>query len=150
MQSTVSISTSTHYMYANLLLSKTFLLANLSRRLIDELIVYLCSGILPSSSSSQCSSIFFSKTAWTTKAKLCVEPLWVGGKKVCSRHLGHIAKMTATPIYCKTLKNLLRNRLTDFHETWYIASGLQPIIVCSNDDPGLILTYFAARPNLVS
>ena len=28
--------------------------------------------------------------------------------------------------------------------------GLQPIIVCSNDDPGVSLTYFTARSNLVS
>ena len=28
--------------------------------------------------------------------------------------------------------------------------GLQPIIVCSNDDPGVTLTYFMARSNLVS
>ena len=27
--------------------------------------------------------------------------------------------------------------------------GLQPIIVCSNDDPGLTLTYFMARSNFV-
>ena len=27
--------------------------------------------------------------------------------------------------------------------------GLQPIIVCSNDDPGVTLTYFTARSNLV-
>ena len=27
--------------------------------------------------------------------------------------------------------------------------GLQPIIVCSNDDPGVTLTYFMARSNLV-
>ena len=26
--------------------------------------------------------------------------------------------------------------------------GLLPIIVCSNDDPGLTLTYFTARSNL--
>ena len=26
--------------------------------------------------------------------------------------------------------------------------GLQPIIVCSNDDPGVTLTYFTARSNL--
>ena len=29
-------------------------------------------------------------------------------------------------------------------------SVLQPIIVCSNDDTGVTLTYFAARSNLVS
>ena len=28
--------------------------------------------------------------------------------------------------------------------------GLQPIIVCSNDDPGVNLTYFTARSNLVT
>ena len=28
--------------------------------------------------------------------------------------------------------------------------GLQPIIVCSNDDPGLTLTYFTARSNFVT
>ena len=28
--------------------------------------------------------------------------------------------------------------------------GLQPIIVCSNDDPGVSLTYFTARSNLVT
>ena len=28
--------------------------------------------------------------------------------------------------------------------------GLQLIIVCSNDDPGVTLTYFTARSNLVT
>ena len=28
--------------------------------------------------------------------------------------------------------------------------GLQPIIVCSNDGPGLTLTYFTTRSNLVT
>ena len=28
--------------------------------------------------------------------------------------------------------------------------GLLPIIVCSNDDPGMTLTYFTARSNLVT
>ena len=28
--------------------------------------------------------------------------------------------------------------------------GLQPIIVCSNDDPGVTLTYFTTRSNLVT
>ena len=28
--------------------------------------------------------------------------------------------------------------------------GLQPIIVCSNDDPRMTLTYFTARSNLVT
>ena len=28
--------------------------------------------------------------------------------------------------------------------------GLQPVIVCSNDDPGVALNYFTARSNLVT
>ena len=28
--------------------------------------------------------------------------------------------------------------------------GIQPIIICSNDDPGVTLTYFTARSNLVT
>ena len=28
--------------------------------------------------------------------------------------------------------------------------GLQPIIVCSNDDPGVTLTYFTAWSNLIT
>ena len=36
--------------------------------------------------------------------------------------------MSTMPIYGKTLQNLLlRNRRTDFHETWYVASGT-PVI----------------------
>ena len=33
------------------------------------------------------------------KAKFYVGPPLVGGTKVCSRHLGHMTKMAATPIY---------------------------------------------------
>ena len=47
----------------------------------------------------QCKNIFFSETAWPIKAKFYVEPPWVGGTKFCSRHLGHMTKMAATPIY---------------------------------------------------
>ena len=101
--------------------------------------------------SSTISNIF-PKNALPIKAKFYVEPPWVGGAKVCSHHLGHMTKMAATPIYGKKpFKNfLLQNRRADFHETRYVAFGLLPIIVCSNDDPGVTLTYFTARPNLVT
>ena len=33
--------------------------------------------------------------------KFYVERPWVGGTKVCSRHLGHMTKMAAMPIYGK-------------------------------------------------
>ena len=50
----------------------------------------------------------------------------------------------------KTLKNLLlRNQKADVLETWYAALGAQILPSCSNDDPGLISTYFTARSNLV-
>ena len=94
------------------------------------------------------SNIFFSKTDWPIKAKFNVEPPLVGGTKVCSRHLCHMTKMAATPIYGKT-PSTLQNRRAEFHETWYVASGT-PIIVCSTDDPGVTLTYFTARSNLVN
>ena len=82
------------------------ILAQLSQRLIGELIGYSWSGVRPSSvvvRRKQCSNIF-SKTASPIKAKCYVEPPWVGGTKVCSRHLGHMAKIAATPIYGKTLQ----------------------------------------------
>ena len=44
----------------------------------------------------------------------------------------------------KPLQNLFQNQQADFHETWYVASGTFPTIVCSNDDPGVTLTYFMA------
>ena len=96
-----------------------------------QLIVYQCSGVHPSvvhPSAFTISKIFFSKTAWPIKLKFYVEPPWVGGMKVCSRELDHLTKMAAAPIYGKNpSKNfLLQNRLADFHETWYVASGNPP------------------------
>ena len=96
----------------------------------------------------QCSNIFFSQTVWPIKTKFYVEPPWVGKTKSCSRHLGHMTKIAATPIYGKNPSKILQNRQADFHETWYVASGFQAIIVCSNDAPGVTLTYFTARSNL--
>ena len=83
-------------------------LAHLSRRLTGDLIRYPWSGVHPSSSvgvvrPSTILNIFFYKTACPIRAKFYVEPPWVGGggAKVCSRHLGHMTKMAATPIYGK-------------------------------------------------
>ena len=100
---------------------------------------------------SQCSKIFFSETAGPIKAKFYVEPLWVGGTKVCSWDPGHMTKMAAMPIYGKnSKKNLLQNRWADSHETWYVALRSPAHHSCSNDDPGVTLTYFTARSNLVT
>ena len=40
-------------------------------------------------------------------------------------------------------------RVATLLEVWYVALGTRPIIVCSNDNPRLTLTYFTARSNLV-
>ena len=74
-------------------LDRAALLAHLSRRLIGELIVYQWSGVRRRRPSIF-SNIFFFKTALPIKA----ESPRVGGTNVCSRHLGHITKMAATPI----------------------------------------------------
>ena len=94
---------------------ESIFLAHLSQRLIGELIVYPWSGVRRPSSvlrrrRPQCSNIFFSETAWPIKTKFYVEPPWVGGTKVCSRHLGHMTKMAATPIYGKNPSKIFFSR----------------------------------------
>ena len=135
-------------------------LAHLSRRLTGELIVYQWSGVRRRPSvrpsyvvrRSQCSNIFFSETAWPIKAKFYVEPPWVGGTKFCSRHLVHMTKMAATPIYGKNPSKIFFSRTGRRISTKLGMQhrGLKPIIVCSSDDPGVTLTYFTARSNLVT
>ena len=131
------------------------LLAHLSRMLIGELIVYQWSGVRRRPSvvvrRPQCSNIF-SETAWPIKAKFYVEPPWVGGTKFCLRHLGHMTKMAATPIYGKNPSKIFFSRTGGpiFTKLGMYDQGLQPIINCSNDDPGMTLTYFTARSNLVT
>ena len=114
-----------HFYIVKMGFTGVYVLAHLSRRLIGELIGYSLSGVRPSVVvCSQCSKIFFFKTAWPIKAKFYLEPPWVGGTIFCLRHLGHMTKMAATPYMVKALQNLLlQNRWADFHETWYVASG---------------------------
>ena len=96
--------------------SHTFL-AHLSRRLIGELIVYQWSGVLVVrrlSSVVRPSSTMLKRlllnTTWPIKAKFYVEPPWVGGTKFCSRHLCHMTKMAATPIYGKNPSKIFFSR----------------------------------------
>ena len=102
-------------LYIKMTMFVIIFLAHLSRRLMDELIVYPCSGVRPSvvrtsSSSSTISNIFFSETVCPIKPKFYVEPPWVGGTKVCSRHLDHMTKMAATPIYGKNPSKIFFSR----------------------------------------
>ena len=84
------------------------------------------------------------------KAKFYVEPPGVGGTKFCSRHLGHVTKMAAKPIYGKKTSKIFFSRTGGpiFTKLGMLHQGLQPIINCSNDDPGVTLTYFTAKSNL--
>ena len=73
------------------------------------------------------------------------------GKKVCSNGPGHMTKMAAMAIYGKNLKKIffsgtkrpmilnlgMHHRVLEYYQ------------ICSNDDPGLTMTYFTARSNLV-
>ena len=77
--------------------------------------------------------------------------LWDGGTKVCSNGPGHMTKMAAMPIYGKNLKNLLlhRSKRPMTLKLGMLRQVLEYYQICSNDDPGLTLTYFMVRSNLV-
>ena len=72
--------------------------------------------------------------------------------KICQHDAGHMTKMAAMPIYGKNPSKIFFSgtgrRISTKLGMWY--RGLQSIIVCSNDDPGVTLTYFTARSNLVT
>ena len=63
-----------------------------------------------------------------------------------------MTKMAATPIYGKNPSKIFSSgtyrRISTKLGMWH--KGLQPIIVCSNDVPGVTLTYVTARSNLVT
>ena len=115
-----------YYLFSKIICSLDGLLAHLSQRPIGKFNSIPIVRRPPSSVwRPQCSNIFCSETAWPIKAKFYVEPPWVGGRIFFLRHLGHMTKMAATPIYGKNpSKNLLlQNRQVDFYETWFVASG---------------------------
>ena len=90
----------------------------------------------------------FSETAGPIEARFHVEPPWDGGTKVCSRGPGHMTKMAAMPIYGK--KNFQKSSLELLGRfprnlVWGTRANH-----CSNDDPGMTLTYFRPRSNLVT
>ena len=86
-------------------------LAHLSQRRISKLIGYSWSGVVRCRRRhhSQCSKIF-SETDLPIKAKFHMEPPWVGGTIFCSRHLCHMTKMAATPIYGKNPSTKFQTR----------------------------------------
>ena len=93
---------------------------------------------------------FSSETTGPIETKFHTEPPWDRGTKVCSNGPGHVTKIAAMPIYGKKpFKNLLPNQQANELRTWYTTSGTGALQSCSNEDPGLTLTYFTARSTLL-
>ena len=67
--------------------------------------IYLCSFVrhCPSAVPQPFSKSFSSETAWPTKDEFQVEPPWKWGSKVCINCPGHVTKMTAVPVYGKSV-----------------------------------------------
>ena len=63
-----------------------------------------------------------------------------------------MTKMAATSIYGENPSKIFFSRTSGpiFTKLGMQHWELQPIIVYTNDDPGVILTYFTARSNLVT
>ena len=97
------------------------------------------------------SNIFTSETTGPIEAIFSVEPLRNRKTKVCSNGPGHMTNVADMPIYDKNLKNTF---FSGTKQTMTLKPGMQYRVHkyyqdCSNDDPGLTMTYFTARSNLV-
>ena len=73
------------------------------------------------------------------------------GNESCSNSPGHMTKMAAMPTYGKSLKLIFFSRTK---RPMTLNLGMHHQVpeyyqVCSNDYPGLTLTYFTTRSNLV-
>ena len=95
---------------------------------------------------------FSLETAEPIEAKFHVKPSWDGGMKIYSNDHGHMINMAAIPIYGKGLKKTFSSGIE--RPMTLNIGGIQHRVleyyqVCSNDNPGLTLTYFKARSNLV-
>ena len=95
------------------------------------------------------SNFFFLETAWPIECKFYVEPPWDGKMRICTTSPSHITKMVVMPIYGKNFKNLLRNQRPITLKVGMLHRVLKYYQVYSDDDPGLTLTYFTARSNLL-
>ena len=98
-------------------------------------------------SDSTFSNFFSLETARPIKAKFHVEPPWDLGTKVYTNGPGHMTNVAAMPINDKNLKKIF---FSGTKRLMTLKVGMQRWVleyyqVCSNDHPGLTLTYFAAR-----
>ena len=72
------------------------------------------------------------------------------GAYICSNGPGYMTKMDAMPIFGKNpLKIFFSGTIRPMVLKLGIQhQGFEPYKICSNDDPGMTLTYFIARSNL--
>ena len=71
--------------------------------------------------------------------------------KIHEQDAGHMTKMAAMPLSGKNTSKIFSGTHGPILMKLGLQHlGLQPIIVYSNDDPGLTLTYFMERSNLVT
>ena len=97
------------------------------------------------------SNIFSSETTVPVEANFHTEPPWDGGMKVCWNRHGHMTEMATIPVYGKNpLKIFSETSRPMTFEPGIKHWGLGPYKICSNDNPGLTLTYFTARSTLLS
>ena len=71
-----------------------------------------------------------------------------GNENMLMYNGGHMTRWLPCPYMVKSLKNLLWNQWTDFHELWH--RGPLPFVFCLHYDPGMTMTYFTARSNFVT
>ena len=97
------------------------------------------------------SNIFCSKAPRPVEAKFHVELLLVVGMKVCSNGPCHMTKMAAKPFYGKNPLKIFFSE-TSRPRTFELGIQHQELgfyTACSNDGPGLTLTFFTARLTLL-
>ena len=106
----------------------------------------------PRSCTYKNSNRIFSETTVLIWTKLCMKAFKYKEMKFWWHDAGHMTKMAAMPIYGKNPLKVffsgtgrpISMKLGMWHR------GLQSIIICSNDDLWVTLTYFTARSNLVT
>ena len=98
------------------------------------------------------SKIFFSKTLGQSKPNFIWSLSGMGERKFVRGVYVTWPRWPPRPYMVKTLQKSSSSEPKSQWPCDLVCSigALGPIIVCSNDDPRLTLTYFAARSNLVS
>ena len=96
-------------------------------------------------------NIAFSQTIGPIELKFHVKTPYDKLAKICTKYIGHMTKMAATPIYGKNLLKIFffRTRRPVTLRLGMQHWGCGAYQVCSNDDPRLTLTYLTSRSNLL-